>query len=183
MKASPMGGIIIVVSLLMVYLSKTSKKQPVLNKDGTMILKLDNVYGLVGYTGVIISGVIPITDLLGIVESQEDVLQIIGISVLSLILSIPLILLARNYKVEVTEDIIRYYSITGKTREIMWIDINKVKFGKISLELSLYTDYYKIKLHAHLIGFPSFIEIMKQKLKPSLYEDALKEMGQLSNKY
>lgn len=173
------GIIFAVVIVLMKHLTSSSKKQPILNGEGVMVLRMNKNYSIFGYMNIAISAMIGIIPCLGLVETIGDTFIILCLVLFFIGSGTLLVLVSRNTKVEIYDEKIRYYGITGKVKEIQWEDIRKVTFGKTSLELSLITMYEKIKIHMHMVGFLSFIELMKKKIDYSLYEEACDKIGQI----
>ncbi|WP_010250970.1 hypothetical protein [Acetivibrio cellulolyticus] len=175
--------IVVVVSVLMKYLLASSKKQPIINEEGTIILKMNKAYAIIGYIGIAFTAIIGIIASLGTVKSNQDLFIVIGLVLLFLGLSVPLVLVAKRVKIEANEEKITYIGITGKQKVIMWNDIKKVGFSKSMLELALITDKTKIKVHMHYIGFPTLIELMKSKVEYSLCKDAIYSIETVSNRF
>jgi len=171
--------VFVVVSVLMKYLGDSSKKNPVINEEGTIILKMNKTYGIIGYIGIGFSAVIGIVASIGAVKSIEDLFIVIGLVAFFLVVGALLVLVSKKMNVRVDDERINYLGITGKTKEIMWNDIKEVSFSKSMLELSLKTNTTKIKLHMHLIGFSTFIEKMKSKTDYSIHKDAIHELESL----
>ncbi|KNY25395.1 hypothetical protein Bccel_0655 [Pseudobacteroides cellulosolvens ATCC 35603 = DSM 2933] len=174
--------IITVVFALMKYLGESTKKHAAVVSEGTIILKMNQAYGVIGYIGIVCSAVIGVIASLGTVKSVQDLIIVIGLVLSFLALSMPLVLISKKMKIEVDEEKIKHFGITGKIKTIYWNEIKTVKFSKTALELSLITDKIKVKLHMHLIGFNDMVNIMKAKIDYSLYRDALIEIESVNNR-
>lgn len=170
--------LVIFVFLMMRFLETSNKKQPLI-KGNTIILKVNKLYGIVAVIVIVLTVILTIMDIPDI-TSQADVFNILGINVLVFTLSIPLLLMVKNYKVEVTEEVITHYNIFGKEKVIRWQEIKKIKYGRFSSGLFLHTDVTKMTLHVmSLTGFSSFIKILKKKLEPHVYQDVLSDLDRL----
>ena len=175
--------IFIVVSFLMKYLMSSSKKQPIINEKEGMTLKMNKAYGIIGYIGIAFTTAIGIIASLGTVKSNEDLFIVIGLVLFFLMLSVPLVLVSKKMKVEADNKKVRYFGINGKTKIIMWSEINNVKFSKSMLELTLITDSTKVKIHMHFIGFSGFIELMRSKIDYTLYKDAINSIENVNKRH
>ncbi len=175
--------IFILVSALMKYLMDSSKKQPTIKEDGLVVLKMNKAYGIIGYIGIVFSALIGIIASQGTVKSVKDLFIVLALVLFFMLLSVPLVLVSKKMKVEVDEEKVKYYGVTGKTREIFWKEIKEVKFSKTMLELALNTDKTRIKLHMHLVGFPQFVNTMKAKVEYSLYRDAISEIETINGRF
>lgn len=165
--------VIIAVTVLMKYLSRSSKKQPVFSEDGSIILRMNRAYGIVGFIGIGGALLITVIASAGSVKTQGDLLIVVLLILFFALISVPLVLTLRNVKALVNDKGIKYYGITGKLKEVHWSDIKKVKFSKISLELTLITDTKKVKIHVHMAGFDHFLKLLKKKLDSELYSQAV----------
>lgn len=166
--------IVVAVTLaFMKYLGASSKKQPEANREGVLILKMNQAYGIVGYIGIAFSVAIGIIASLGTVKSIQDLIVVIILVLFILSLSMPLILVSKKSKIEVDGEKIKHFGISGKIKTIYWVEIKKVKFSRSMMELSFITDKSKIKAHMHMIGFFELVNIMKAKIDHSIYKDAI----------
>ena len=157
---------IIVVTAITRYIWADSKKQPDMQGEGIILLRMSKAIGFIGIIGIggsIILGIV--TYLLG----QGLYSSIVATLFLSL-LSIPLLLIS-NIRVLDDEEGIEYIRFGLRTKAIKWNEIKKVKFKRIGAELVLISDTTKIKLDVRLIGFAKFYEMMKDKIDYDLYKD------------
>ncbi|MFL0267812.1 hypothetical protein [Candidatus Clostridium radicumherbarum] len=175
--------IIIVVSLFMSYLMSSSKKEIAANEEGFLVFKMNKAYGIVGTLGIIAIFIVGIIASLGTVKTISGALVVLLISILLLLLCLPLLLVSRNQKIMVSDEKILFYSMTGKLKEILWTDINEVKFNKVSLELKLITNSTSIKLHMHLVGFNRFLELMEMNLSSEIYRNAMITLQSVQKRY
>jgi hypothetical protein len=134
---------------------------------------MNKAYGIVGYIGLFAAGLCGVIACSLKANSIQNLLFVLGLLLLFSLLSLLLMLVSRNVRYIVSDEGIKYYNLTGKSKEIKWSEIKGVRFGKVSLELSIFSESQKIKLHMHLAGFYSFIDIMKEKIKPELYEESV----------
>lgn len=163
--------VIIVVSIILRYLFTLTKKQPVINKEGEIVLKYPGFVGGIGYFVIGFGVLIGIIGGFHLVKTTGD--EVLPYLVLFfVVLGLPMVLMSNNNRVLATNQKIQYTGITKKVREIRWDEIRKVTFSFTS-ELVLQSELIKIKLNIMLAGFENFVEFMKPKLDPALYEKAL----------
>ena len=179
------GSVLIfaVVSALMGYLTSASKKQISQAEDGTIVLKMNKLYEITGILVIIMAGAIGIWACFGIVKTVSDLILILLVIIVALCLSVPLVLTGRNQKVIVSEEKILYRGMAGREKEASWEDIKEVKFNKAALELKLITDTTSINLHMHLIGFDTFLQLMKRKLSLPMWGKAVTAIESVQKKY
>lgn len=164
--------IFITVTVFMKYLTESSKKRAE-NNNGIMVLKMNKAYGIVGYISMFAAVIIGVIASLGTVKDIIDLALVFGLFTIFFGIGILLVLSSRNKKIEVSEEEINSYSITGKVTKILWEDISNVSFSNISLELKLTAGRKNIKLHLHNVGFYDFIKLIETKLSCELYMTAL----------
>jgi hypothetical protein len=174
---------VVTVTLLMKYLVNSSKKEPIIDESGKMILRINKAFAVIGYIVVLAAIFIIIIACLGTVKSQSDLLIVICLTAFFALLGIILILYSHNFKVEVNEEKIIGFGMFGKSKEIKWNDIKKLKFNKTSMELIVISDTAKIKIYPHLIGFPNLVNLIKQKLDASMYQEVLQQIEIANNKF
>lgn len=167
---------VIMVQLLVRYLASTSNKNPFIDKERVMVLTHSKIYEIIGYIGVGVAAIIGVIASLGTVKSVTDLIIVIFLVLFFLALSASLILMTKKTKIEIGNDKVRYFNTFGKMTEITWIDIREIRFTK-SMNLILLSDKAKIKINAFVVGFPSFIDLLKTKVDYEIYKDALYEMG------
>lgn len=175
--------IVVIVSAIMKYLMSSSNKQVSKNDDGALVFKMNKAYGFFGILGIIGAGIVGIIASLGTVKTFQDLLMVLFIMLFIVGLCLPLILVARNQKIVVTDEKIIFYSMTGKMKEILWTRVKAVKFNKVSLELKLSANRTSIKLHMHLVGFNKFLELVKKKLGVEIYGQAFADIESVQKRY
>ncbi|MDQ2086177.1 hypothetical protein RBH29_07000 [Herbivorax sp. ANBcel31] len=164
--------IVAVILLILKYLMLGTEKKAVI-KDGAIVLKMSRIYGVIGFSGILVSIAIMTTSALGIVGIERDIKVTIGFSMFLLVMGIFLFLLSINVQVFADEDKITHYNIIRQEKEIMWEEIRRVTFNKGTQELIIEDANTKIKMHIHIVGFFSFIELMKSKIDHNLYKGAI----------
>ena len=172
------------VTFLMRYLTASSTKKPVKYKIGKteyFILKYNKIYSTVGIASVILSGILAILAYTGIMltRTKGETIAAISVVLLFLILGIPLILVYRNIKIEVSKEKIRYWNLFGNIKEISWNEIKKVECINKGKTLKLVTDKKCISVDTQMVGFLTFNMVMRDKLDRSIYIDAVKNMNLL----
>lgn len=168
---------VIVVCLFMSYMYEVSKKKAEYDIDGNFVLRMGILYSALGWFLIILSIIIFIfapREGSGLASILFIFLMFFGGGCLFVLIS--------KIKIVVTQEKIIYYGLFNKTITINWIDIDSVVFNELSQELILKSDTSKIKLEPFLIGINDFKECMKEKLNPSLYEDALEKFSKYTGK-
>lgn len=159
------------VVLVMNLLKKASKENAILTDEGHQILKMPILYGIFGIISFML-GLVVIC--LGIIMfDSENIYPQFFMFLLFSGLGIPLILQAWVAKTILTDTEIIKVSGFGKRKSIKWKDIQKVTFGKISLELKIQDQQNKIKCHQHLVGFHSLVEKLEEETGMSQNEMGL----------
>ncbi|MBK3519894.1 hypothetical protein [Carboxylicivirga marina] len=158
----------LVVGLMMAFLMAKSKKNPKKTAEGYSILKLPAFYTIMGAIAII--GSLLLLFVTVFLAKDEWLPAGIGTIVMS---AMGYYLFASGYisNIILSENGIVKTNIYGKKNEIKWTDIDKVSFGKISLELTIKSHDKKIKAHMHMVGFPALLEQVEQhtgKTKTSL---------------
>jgi hypothetical protein len=161
----------------------SSNKRIDANEDGVFVLRMNKAYGVIGYICIAFAGITGIIAAIAKVQSSADFWSVIFIVLLICGLGTPLVLVARNQKVVVTDEEVINYGMTGKRKEILWKDVDKVQFNKVSLELKLTARRTSISLHMHLVGFNKFIELMQKYVNDEKYCDALAQIKSVQQGY
>ena len=166
------GLLLAVIALLLArYLMSGIEKKAVV-KNGVTVLKINNIYGFIGAFIFLISiAIIIISSLVN--EGFSEDIKTIAVLVIFLILGGTLFLFSVNIRVLVDEEKIVHYNILRRKKEIMWKDVRRVILNQRNLELILDAEESQIKIHNHMVGFLSFIKLMKTKLDYDIYKDAV----------
>jgi len=160
-------AIISIVALIVLKLLYADfKRQPDTREEGTIVLRMGNLYKIIGYSGIGASVILAF--LSG--KSGDGLISIAFIILFFAILGIPLILLS-NVKIEIDDDKIKYYGMTGKIEVIRWEEITKVKFSFTSFVIM--TDSTRVKFDVRIVGFRLFIEAMKEKVDYEVYRNVI----------
>lgn len=163
--------LIILMSLLVSYLNKVSNKNLMPDTNGVLTLRMHGAWKALGVILVIFSMVIVI---LGIytVESTEDIVIVICLTIFFLAMGIYLMLIAANYRFEVDEQGIKYHGILNKSGKVFWEQIKDVRLNKAGSFVIFCTDDETVKIFIRLAGFSSFTGIASRKLDEDLYKRA-----------
>jgi hypothetical protein len=152
---------VIVVSMVMAFLYKASKKKPKKDELGNIILQLPKLYPIIGVF-VIISGIGLLIFAFFFAGENDKILA----SICSLIAIITgYLLFAKGYlsHIKVTDLGITETTMFGKQKEIKWNEIRDLSFGKVSLELKIVSSDKNIKAHMHLVGFQELVTKLESK--------------------
>lgn len=173
----------LLISALMKYLMSSSNRETSEKVEGNLLLKMNKAYGVIGIIGIVLAAIAGIAGGFVIVKTFQDFLMLLLAEIIMIFLCLILVLAARNYKIIVSDEKILFYSITGKSKEILWTNIEKVKFNKATLELKLSTNSTSIKLHMHLVGFNRFLQLMKKFVNIKIYSSAIAAIGSVQKRY
>lgn len=162
---------ILVVSIVLRYLLLSGKREPDRQRDGTLVFKYPGFVAVIGYIAIGFGVLIGIVTVFQIIPTTGD--EVVPYLVLLFVLlGLPLVVIEKGIRITATDQMVRYVGPTKKAREIRWDEVRKVTFSFTS-ELVLHSELTRIKLNTMLVGFESFVEAMKKKLDPALYEKAL----------
>jgi hypothetical protein len=154
-------SIVWLVTLLMNYFKKTSKKTPAADEKGNIVLKLSMVYGIIGLISFILGAAVLVYGLLE--YDPEDIGAQIGIFILFGGLGFLLILITITHRIFISDKEITQRTILGKRKSIMWEDIKSAKFNPSSDYLVIMSDEKKIRCEPFLIGFPVLVKLLEDK--------------------
>ncbi len=162
--------IIILVTFLVRHFINASKNTVPL-VGGALVLKYPGFMAVIGYAVIAFGALIVIVTEFQIIPTtgNEVVPYLAGFFV---VLGLPLVLIEKRVRAVVTEEKVGYTGLVSKYREIRWDQVREVRFSFTS-EIVLSAGETRIKLNVILAGFEGFVEIMKRKLDPSLYSEAL----------
>jgi hypothetical protein len=168
------AAVIIIVTLVIKGIHDTAKKTPYMAAPNAMVLKYHRAIAIVGYVVIGFGFSMGIVTIFQLIPTTGDEVLPYLVSFFVL-LGLPLILMEKNIRVTVTDELVRYTGITKKSVEVRWDQVRRVTFSVLS-QIVLHSDTAQVKLNTELEGLDAFIEKMKQKLEPSLYEKAIEEM-------
>jgi len=162
MNIDPNFHIPLVVGLVMSLLYVASKKKPKEDEQGNTILKLPNFYWIMGV--FIIATGIGFLFFASYWASESDALPARIAAIIALVLG--LLLFGKGYisSILIKDSGLVETSMFGKEKEILWNEIEKITFGKVSLELKIQSsNRNKIKAHLHLVGFDELVSTLEEK--------------------
>ena len=165
----------VVVTVVMRILFSVARKSPaVTTGEGTMVLKYPGLIPGIGYFSMGFGALIGLVCIFHLVPTTGD--EVAPFLVLFFVLlGLPLVILGHGVRWLLSDEKIRYEGLFRRAKEIRWEEVRKVAFS-LTAELVLESESAKIKLNYLLAGFPSFVEVMKRKLDPSLYEAAMQKL-------
>ena len=146
-------------------------------EDGKFILKMNKVYGVMGILSCIMALFFIVIGVITGGLFGKDSIYVLIIFALFFLIGLFLVLYSYNTKVEVNSEKLIYRGFTGKIKEIQWNQVENISFNVTSRELILKSNNIKVKLPIHLKGMGSLINIIKKKVKFSIYEQAFEKMG------
>ena len=87
-------------------------------------------------------------------------------------MSIYIILYVFIFRISVDNEKVISIGTFGNVKELMWKDIKKVSYILINEQLTLEDGHQKIKVDVKFIGVNEFLDVMKNKVDPSIYSSA-----------
>jgi len=172
--------IVVAVSLMLRYVAKGSKQDPLINEDGKKVLRLPLLYEVIGCLLLICFLMIGI--FLFSAKGTSDTSDIadlafgIGVFGFFCFLSILLILSRRKSIVLFDDEKIEARYIFAKPRLMLWKDVMQVEFSPSSKGLKFSDGKQKIGVGYSMVGFQSLLDEMKSKLAPQVISDSLEKV-------
>ena len=108
----------IVAALFMQFLRKSSIRAPYIDKNGTIILRMNKAFEYIGYGGLLSSIIIIVIAFQETVKSQSDLIMVSCLVLFFALFGIVLILISRNIKIELNENEIKSFGILCKSEQI-----------------------------------------------------------------
>lgn len=163
--------IVIAISVILVFLTKATRKAVAIDNDGHYVLRMNKLYGVIGFVCLVI-GLLFLIFLPLTAEPTDRGVWVVTTLMLLIFLGIgiPCLMYYRNHRVVFNNNSIIATNIYGQTKEIKWSDINDINFNALSGLLVLKTTQEKIKIHQHLVGLLKFIEHIENNTKWSQKE-------------
>ncbi len=127
--------------------------------DGQLLLRLHKLYFFMGF-GVFIIGVIVAVM---ICLTSSEYLLAAGIFMMFLMLGLPLALLYKKHWIKLDAEVLEVSNLVQKSRTFKWEEISSVKYNIFAGALKI-SDIHgqKAYVHLHLVGFKTFMEMLKQ---------------------
>lgn len=117
-----------------------------------------SIVGAVGLTGALIFGTSEF-----LTRTSDQWIGIAGFILVFGVLSTSLLLAGQRYRVELTETELIQTTWLGRKRKLQWVNISKISFWEVSLELTITDGTTKIKAHSHMIGFEQLLAELEQR--------------------
>ena len=167
--------ILLVACFIIKFLVFTINKDILKEEWKNMILKVNRIYGIIGFIGITLTSIAGIITCF--IKFEAHIASIIFLAVLLFIwfVFLILILIDRNQRLVINEDRIIYYDFICRKKLILWKDIKKVRYSKIFMKLTIYSDSCSIPVLVRMIGFDNFVELMKEKLSSEIYVQAVQQ--------
>lgn len=177
------GLLIVSIAIFLMKFLMTGTEKKAIIKDGAIILKTNKIYGIIGFSSILISLIIIMISTLGSELAGGGIETNVIFATFLFMMGAILYLWSVNVRIIAGAEKITYYNILRKQKQIIWKDIRRVIFEKRSLELILETKEERIKIHLHIVGFFSFIKLMKSKIDYNLYKDAISIIDTYKRRY
>ncbi|MES2952929.1 MAG: hypothetical protein V4674_00010 [Patescibacteria group bacterium] len=174
----------IVTSLAVLwYMLKRSRVPTETNTDGKKVLKFNVIAEAVGWVcllfSVFVVFIVPsLTRPVFEWESSDWVST--GLVLLFFISTgVTIIVCCRKWRLLFDDTSIEIVPIFAKRRVIEWKDIQEMKFNEGTQSVTLRTADQKIDVTMYLNGFQDFINMVKQKIDPSISASALEKLDKV----
>ncbi|MBN1523847.1 MAG: PH domain-containing protein [Spirochaetales bacterium] len=178
MNGITVGIIFIIVTVVVAIIRISGRKKAIVTASGTMVMKYPVLVAIFGYIGIgfgLAAGIIAYSNIIPVTGTEAVPFLVLGF----VLMGLPHVILQANVRVIVDEETIRYSGFLRKNREVRWEKILEVRFSFTS-ELVLYSDTTKIKINSIMKGYAAFIDRLKQKCVPALWEDAVKKSDRVT---
>lgn len=144
------------------FATKSSQKNVEMNPHGLTALRIHTLYQILGFMALLFTLIFSI----GILLNEDDAILIVFFSWL-LFGSLGVFLLLWYYKHEVKFDQEKLIvsSWRGKSQELRWTELEEVRFHPFSGQIKMTGDGKTLKLHQHLVGLNTLLELMEAKTK------------------
>jgi hypothetical protein len=146
------------------FLNKAASKRTIKNEQGWYELRMNRLYQIVG----VFVGLMGLSFLFLIV-GEKNAMALITILILSLgfaALGFVCLLWYVNHRLNFNEQIVSASDFYGKSTSLNWNDVSNITFNSVSGLIKLTgTNGSNIKIHQHLVGLNSFVELMEQQTK------------------
>jgi len=165
--------LIIVFAALVSYLAASSRKAPAVTAEGRTVLRMNRGYAILAGVGTALLGLVLVLALRRPGSQLPIVPTVAVIGAGTLALWAHLILATLRLRVEFDRELIRRHGAWGQVSQLRWEEVREVRFNKARLELSLLGASTRISLNKNMIGFPVFLQTMKERLDPALTRQAV----------
>ncbi|MFA6190293.1 MAG: hypothetical protein WC711_02135 [Candidatus Staskawiczbacteria bacterium] len=149
---------------------------------GETILKPSRLFYYLGVLSIIIGASMWLFFISDTNRTNQAIIVISLISAFFLLSGTYLCAYVIRYFVKYSEKGIVYRGLFGKTKEMDWSDVKKITFSDISTYLKLKNGPIVINIYPMTKGFDSFINKLKEKISPQLYQEALDKMEKMMKK-
>lgn len=154
------GVLTLGISILFRWLSKASQKGIELNTQGFTFLRLHPFYRIIGYLALLMTLILSI----GILLNEEDAILIVFLSWLVFgSLGVYLLLWYYKHEVKFDQEGLEVSSYLGKVQQLQWSEIDDIAFSPFSGQIKLKGKGKTLKLHQHLLGLNTLLDLMEAK--------------------
>ena len=150
-----------IMALLMWLYEQSSRRAPVITSSGYQLLRLPKMMGVIGVVALGVGAGVVIYGLINF--NKEDLLYIFLSFLLFGGLGMLLILETYVAKILLTEDSIIRINMLGRKKQILWKDIQNIKYNSTTMELKISSNTTKITCHRYLMGFYHLVRAILDK--------------------
>ena len=168
--------IFVSVSLLMWLLLRASRRKPVMTKEGNQLLRYSTGFSVVGYLLMVFATLFGVVLAFNMVMTLKQILIGEAIILVIIPLAVWLVLFILKSTVEFNDEEVVSHGLFRSARHMKWSQVTNVNYGRFSSALSLRSDVVKISVNMYLVGFPTFVEVMKSRLPLESYREAITTM-------
>lgn len=154
----------VIASAVLAYLARITQKQAAKDVAGFYTLRMHRIYFVVGLIAIIIAVIAIAAGFLTRPEGLMDILMICAIFIFFAGLGILSIFLYRKHYIRFDDAAAEVHGVGGNVNSFSWPEVIHARFNRVSGFLILKkTDQSRVQVHYHLIGFGSFLALLKTK--------------------
>lgn len=154
---------IIFIQLTESFLSTSTNKPVIADPQGRYHIKMHKLYRILGIAGFAVAAVFLFAPL--IVKDDDLFFYVLTFGVAAMFGGLSLLSFCcyRNHYVRFDDKIVEVAGVFGGRKTFYWNQVKKISFNKNSgfLQVSSF-DGEKIKIHQHLVGFPTFVSFLQR---------------------
>lgn len=173
MAAVILAFLIIVFSALVSFLAASSRRGSTVNSAGMRVLRMNRGYAIVAGAGTALLAAAVLLALKRPGSQLPVVPTTVAIAVGTLAVWVHLLLSTVRLRVEFDRERLRRHGAWGKVTEMRWDEVREVRFAKVRMEVSLRSASARVTVRKSMIGFPEFVQMMKERLDPDLARQAV----------
>ena len=164
----------VAVSIVMGLLSRSTEKPPHTTPDGALMLLSPRGFMIIGMVAVAIA--ITLSIVIPSVSADEGRGWVVGMASGFAAVGALLIYWQRRARFIYDDERIRSYGV-AHVRSLRWDEVEHVRFGTLSSELTLRSASGKVKAHSMMVGFKTFLPVVAERLGAEMTTAAVAAAG------